>query len=372
MRKKVLFAGGGTGGHIYPSIAIAKGLMSKLEDIEAVFVGTERGMEKELVPMAGFRLEKIRVKGFKRRISIDTLVTLKEMVLGGFDAIRILRREKPDLVIGTGGYVAGPVVFFAALMGIPTLIHEQNVKPGITNRILGKFVDKIAISFAESVKYFPSGKCVLTGNPVRPEIIYADKRTASEILNINSNIPLVLSFGGSQGAKKINEAIMDLIVKIKDKIEFQLLHITGKNNYDVFLKELEIRGINWDRFGHIKIKPYLYNMQDALACADLVVSRAGAITISEITVCGKPSILIPLPSAADNHQDFNARYLEKNNAALVIEERFLNGEILYRYIKEILGDKNRYKKMAQASKELGKPDGLNKIVEIAIGLLYKK
>lgn len=369
MSKKVLFAGGGTGGHIYPAIAIAKGLEEKMRDVEIVFVGTERGMEMDLVPKAGFRLEKIRVRGFKRKLSFDTFLSFKEMFIGGIDSIRILKKEKPQLVIGTGGYVAGPVVFFATLMGIPTLIHEQNVKPGITNRILGRFVDKIAISFIESVKYFPSSKCILTGNPVRPEIISADKKVALKNLNLKHGSPVVLSFGGSQGAKKLNEAVIELIELIKDREYFQLLHITGQKNYERFLREMELRGINWEKLGYIKIKPYLYNMHDALACADLVVSRAGAITISEITACGRPAILIPLPTAADNHQDFNARYLEKNNAALVIEERLLSGNILYEYIMQILNDKEKYRIMSEASKKLGKPDALNKIVDIAVGLL---
>lgn len=367
--KKIIIAGGGTGGHIYPAIAIANALKQKSPNIKIIFVGTDRGLEKELVPRAGYELKKIRVKGFQRHFSLDTLLSLKEMFLGTIDSFKIVRDEEPDLVIGTGGYVAGPVVLIASLLKIPTIIHEQNVKPGITNRILSKFVDKIAISYSASKKYFPKDKIVVTGNPVRKEISNSNKQEALKKFNFVSDIPVVFSFGGSQGARKLNCAICDIIEKIKDNKKFQLIHVTGKKNYSDFQKQMINRGIALDSLGHIKIRPYIYEMQDAYAAADLVISRSGAITISEITVCGKPSILIPLPTAAGNHQEYNARLLEKEGAAKILPDDRLTGKILMQCIESIIYDKKCLTKMAKASKKLSKPYALDKIIDEVINLV---
>lgn len=361
--KKVIIAGGGTGGHIYPAIAIANALKRRFPSIEIIFVGTDRGLERELVPRAGFQLKIIRVKGFQRRFSLDTFRSLKELFLGILDSFEIIREEQPDLVIGTGGYVAGPVVFIASLLKVPSIIHEQNVKPGITNRILSKFVDKIAISYSDSKKYFPKEKVIITGNPVRDQISSSDKGKALKKFGFSSDIPVVFSFGGSQGAEKLNCAICDIIEKIKDKKKFQLIHITGKRNYNNFKKQMADRGIALDSLGHIKVRPYIYEIQDAYAASDLVISRSGAITISEITTCGKPSILIPLPTAAGNHQEYNAKLLEKKGAAKILPNDKLTGKNLIQYIEDIIFNQERLYEMAKASKELRKPDALNKIVD---------
>lgn len=361
MPKKVIIAGGGTGGHIYPAIAIAQKLKMEFPDIKILFVGTDRGLEKDLVPKAGFELKKIRARGFKRALSLENFITLKEVVLGGMESLALLKREKPDLVVGTGGYVAGPVVFFASLLRIPTFIHEQNVKPGVTNQILSRFVDKVAVSFPDSAKYFPKGKVVVTGNPVRHEIVMTEKLEAMEKLGFDLKKPLVLSFGGSQGALKINEAVLELIDLIKEDETFQLLHITGQKNYDDFISKLEFKGINPSRLGHIKVRPYVYEMHYAIAAADLVVSRAGAITIAELTAAGKPAILVPLPTAAGQHQDYNAGFMEKNGAAIVIKNWELNGQKLYEMICRLISDENRLAEMSAASRKLGKPDAIDRI-----------
>ncbi|MCF6095892.1 undecaprenyldiphospho-muramoylpentapeptide beta-N-acetylglucosaminyltransferase [Thermovorax subterraneus] len=369
MPKKVIITGGGTGGHIYPAIAIAQGLKMKFPDIKILFVGTEKGLENDLVPKAGFELKKIRARGFKRKLSLENLSTLKEVALGGFQSLALLKKEKPDLVIGTGGYVAGPVVFFASMLKIPTLIHEQNVKPGITNRILSRFVDKVAVSFPDSVKYFPKDKVVVTGNPIRREIVLTEKSRALKELGVDKEKPLVLSFGGSQGALRINEAILELIDLIKDDGTFQLFHITGKRNYDDFVRKLEYKGINPSGLGHIKVRPYVYEMHYAIAAADLVVSRAGAITIAELTAAGKPAILIPLPTAAGQHQDYNAGFMRKNGAAVIIKDRELSGKKLYDTIRNLLSDRNTLVEMSKASKKLGRPDALERILKEIISLI---
>lgn len=360
--KKIIIAGGGTGGHIYPAIAIANAINRDFPNVKVIFVGTNKGLERELVPKAGFQLKKIRVRGFQRRLSLDTLKSLKEMFLGIWDSLKIIKEEKPDLVIGTGGYVAGPVVFVASMLHIPSIIHEQNVKPGVTNRILSKFVDKIAISYDDSKKYFPREKIILTGNPVRDQISSADKETALKKFKLSPDIPVVFSFGGSQGAAKLNDAISNIIEQIKDKKTFQLIHITGKQNYSNFKKLMRNKGIPIDGLGHIKIEPYIYDMQDAYAASDLVISRAGAITISEITTCGKPAILIPLPTAAGNHQEYNARLLEENGAAKILDNKDLTGKNLMHIIEKIILDKKQLESMAKASRELQNPHALNKII----------
>ncbi|MDN5331637.1 MAG: UDP-N-acetylglucosamine--N-acetylmuramyl-(pentapeptide) pyrophosphoryl-undecaprenol [Tepidanaerobacteraceae bacterium] len=369
MPKKVILAGGGTGGHIYPAIAIAQGLKMKFPDMKILFVGTERGLENDLVPKAGFELRKIRAKGFKRKLSLENLSTLKEVAFGGIESFVLLRREKPDLVVGTGGYVAGPVVFFASIMKIPTFIHEQNVKPGITNRILSHFVDKIAVSFPDSLKYFPKSKVVVTGNPVRQEIVLTERLKAIKELDLDAEKPLILSFGGSQGALRLNEAVLELIDLIKEDDTFQLFHITGKKNYEEFASKLEYKGINPLRLGHIKVRPYVYDMHYAIAAADLVVSRAGAITIAELTAAGKPAILVPLPTAAGQHQDYNARFMEKNGAAVIVKDWELSGKRLYDVIRSLISDKNRLQQMSAASKKLGRPDALDRILKEIISLL---
>lgn len=361
-RKRFILAGGGTGGHIYPAIAIASGLKRDFSDADIVFVGTDRGLEKDLVPKAGFNLKKIRVKGFQRKLSLDTLSSIKEMFLGGLDSVKILRQIKPDLVIGTGGYVAGPVIFFASVMGIPTIIHEQNVKPGITNRFLSNFVDRVAISFQDSVKYFPKNKTVLTGNPVRPEIAGGNRIKALREYGLAPDVPVVLCFGGSQGAARLNDAMIYVIEKVMRTKMFQVILVTGQRHYMNFSQLLENKGINTDALGHIKLKPYIYDMQDAYAAADLVIARAGAISISEITLCGKPAILIPFPNAAGHHQDYNALFLKKNGAALVIEDKDLTGERLLKTIESIVLDKNKLSSMAAASRKLSQPDALEKIL----------
>ncbi len=360
--KKIILAGGGTGGHIYPAIAIAAGLKEKLPDSNILFVGTDRGLEKELVKNAGFPLKTIRVKGFRRKLSFDTFVSLKELAYGAIDSINIIKKEKPDIVIGTGGYVAGPVVFFASLMGVHSVIHEQNVAPGVTNRILSHFADRIAISFPDSKKYFPKGRTVLTGNPVRKEITRGDRLRALKKFGFSPNIPVVLCFGGSQGAARINDAMFYVIDAIKDTKRFQLIHITGKNQYEKIKRLLVNKGIYPDRSGHIIVRPYIYEMQDAYAAADLVISRAGALSISELNICGKPAILIPLPTATNHHQDINANFMEENGAAIIVSEEKLSGEKLLETIENIIFNDDCLHRMSMASRNLAREDALEKIL----------
>ncbi|NLL05014.1 MAG: undecaprenyldiphospho-muramoylpentapeptide beta-N-acetylglucosaminyltransferase [Clostridiaceae bacterium] len=357
---KVLISGGGTAGHINPGIAIAKYIKSKNPDCEILFVGTKRGLETTLVPRENFELKTIKVKGFKRKLSKDTLVSVKELFQGIHEARVIIKEFKPNLVIGTGGYVCGPVVFNAARMKIPTLIHEQNAFPGVTNKLLSRFVDKVAISFKESEKFFKDKKkIVFTGNPIRGEMLNIDRKAAKEKLGIEKDKSLVVIFGGSRGAETINNTVSELISQHRDEDKFHLLFATGEAQYDNIKSKLG--SINSK---YIKVVPYIYNMGDVMAAADLVVGRAGAITLSELTALGVPSILIPSPYVTANHQEYNARALETQEAAIVILEKNLNHKILYDRINTLLKDANTLEKMAQNSKNMGITNASEKIYDI--------
>lgn len=360
---KFLITGGGTGGHIYPALAIANKIKERYKDAEILYIGTKHGMENELVPKEGFKFETIRVKGFQRKLSKDTFDTIKELFLGINDANRIVDKFKPNVVIGTGGYVCGPVVFVASLKKIPTLIHEQNALPGVTNKILSKFVDKIAISFEESKKFFKNQeKIELTGNPIRTDIVNLNKQEAYKALEVNPNLPFILSFGGSGGQKKLNDAMFEVIKKNADNRTVQILHVTGKRFYSDFINRLKNEKIELS--SNIKIVPYFFDMPKGLNISDLVITSAGAITIAEITAVGVPSILIPKAYTTENHQEYNARALEKEGASLVILEKELTGEKLNEKIYELIKDKPKLDDMSKNSKRLGKIDATDKILDM--------
>lgn len=365
---KFLITGGGTGGHIYPALAIANEIRDRYKDAEILYVGTKKGMESELVPKEGFNFKTIRVKGFPRKFSKEMFKTVKELFLGLNDAKKIIKEFQPDVVIGTGGYVCGPVVYIASKKKIPTIIHEQNAFPGITNKILSRYVDKIALSFEESVKYFKyPNKISITGNPVRKSLFLVDKNSAYKKLSIDPDISLVLSFGGSGGQKKLNDSMFHVIKENANNSNIQILHITGKRFYEDFTKKLKKENIVIKE--NIKILPYFFDMPEGLNIANLVVTSAGAITISEITALGIPSIIIPKSYTAENHQVYNAKALEKKGASLVILEEDLTGEKLNNSIKKLLEDEEELSTMRKNSKKLGKIEAVNEIVDIIEGMI---
>ncbi|EIW00878.1 undecaprenyldiphospho-muramoylpentapeptide beta-N-acetylglucosaminyltransferase [Thermoanaerobacter siderophilus] len=358
---KYLFAGGGTGGHIYPAIAIAKEILKNEKDAQILFVGTKKGLENELVPREGFELKTITVQGFKRKLSLDTLKTIYKAMVGLKEANDILKEFKPDVVIGTGGYVGGPVLMMAALKGIPTLIHEQNAFPGLTNKVLSRFVKVVAVSFEESVKYFKNKeKIVVTGNPIRRELLKVTKEEGLKNLGFYSDKPLIVSVGGSRGAEKINFTMVEFL-KQKDK-NLQVLIITGANQYEKVLEKVKTETINIDET--VKIIPYCHNMQDVYAAADIIICRAGAITLAEITAKGVASILIPSPYVANNHQEYNARVLEKAGASYVILEKDLIAEELYKKIKYLLDNPQVLSRMRDNARKISKIDAAEKIYKL--------
>ena len=288
---RVLLSGGGTGGHVYPAIAIANKIKEENPDAEILFVGTEKGIESEIVPKYGYELKTVTVQGFKRKVDLDNVKRVFKLFKGLEQSRKVVKKFKPDVVIGTGGYVSGPVLFNAAMGKVPTVVHEQNSFPGVTNKILAKMVTTVLTSFEDSHQRFPEGtreKLVLTGNPVRKEILVARKSIARRNLGITEDKKMVLCYGGSGGSRKINDA-MKLVVRnmVKDDVAF--IFATGKSYYNEFINSIEDLHLK----PYQRVVPYLEDMANALAASDLVIGSAGAISLAEITALGKPSIIIP-------------------------------------------------------------------------------
>ncbi|MDD4237405.1 MAG: undecaprenyldiphospho-muramoylpentapeptide beta-N-acetylglucosaminyltransferase [Desulfotomaculaceae bacterium] len=361
---RIVVAGGGTGGHIYPALAIVQGLKERHPEAEILYVGNSQGMEADIVPKEGLPFKGLAGAGLERKLSMRNIVVLWQTGLGFWQASRTLLNWKPDVVIGTGGYVCGPVVLAAALSRIPTLIHEQNALPGVTNRILARFVDRIAVTFKESVRYFPRPhKVILTGLPVRPEILRATRLEGLKKLGIGADRFLLLSFGGSRGARTINKAMVDVIKQFGGDPRLNIFHVTGSVGHEEFLEDCAAAGIDLAKTGNVTIVSYLYSMQDALAAAGLVISRAGAATCAEITALGIPSILVPYPFAAENHQEHNARALEKEGAALMFMDSKFNGALLCSRLDGLLKDRGKLAVMAEASRTMGKTHALEDIID---------
>ncbi|ABO49214.1 UDP-N-acetylglucosamine--N-acetylmuramyl-(pentapeptide) pyrophosphoryl-undecaprenol N-acetylglucosamine transferase [Desulforamulus reducens MI-1] len=370
---RAIITGGGTGGHIYPALAIARGLQSRFSKVQILYVGTNRGLEADIVPKANFPFQAITVSGLQRKISLENFKVLWQAYRGYREAVGIIKTFNPDVVIGTGGYVCGPVVMAAARRGIPTLIHEQNAFPGITNRILSKFADQVTVTFEDSIRYFGNkDNITLTGLPVRPEILQAERQTALEMFKLKNDKLTLLVFGGSRGARKINQAMVETIKKYGNDERLQILHATGQAGYEEFMQELKDNGISLEHYGNIIIKPYIYNMHEALVAADMVVSRAGAATLAELTVLGLPSILIPYPYASENHQEHNARALAERGAAVLIKDSQLTGEKLIQAIKDMLQNKEKLKNMAKSSQKLGRPEALSDIIKCVEKILPRQ
>lgn len=363
---KILFAGGGTAGHINPAISVADYMKEKEPDFDALFLGTARGLEKKLVPAAGYKIKYIDICGFDRKRLWKNVSVVCKLVKARMDCRKIIREFEPDAVVCTGGYVSGPVCMAAKKEGIPAIIHEQNVYPGLTVKGAEKYVDYVAVSFEETCEHMGDpAKCVVTGNPVRSEILSADKEKAREELGL-SDKPFVLVFGGSLGAAKINETMIGVLKKAAEEKKFSLLFGTGDRNFSKVSEDVNADGIEISE--DIKIVPYINNMSTVMAAADVVVSRAGAITVSEIAALGKASILVPSPNVVRNHQEQNAREFEKNGAARVITEDALTPTMLYDTICEMTQDKQKLKDMSKNVKKLAKTDALEEIYKLVKGL----
>ncbi|MBR1968927.1 MAG: undecaprenyldiphospho-muramoylpentapeptide beta-N-acetylglucosaminyltransferase [Clostridia bacterium] len=363
---RVLLTGGGTAGHINPAIAIANYIKEKEANSEFLFVGTEHGLEKTLVPKCGYNIKFINVMGLRRSLTLENVKVLYNYIKSFSDAKKIIKEFKPDIVIGTGGYVCASVVKMASKMKIPTLIHEQNVFPGLAVKMLSNDADITAISFSETREMMKAKKMVETGNPLRPNLFKEiDKKALMEEYGFEDK-KLVLVFGGSLGAPCINKALAEML---KSSPDFNIIASTGEKNYENTMKYLKELGVDTEKMKNVKILPYLYNMEDVFGAADLIVGRAGAITVSEITALGKAAILIPSPYVAHNHQEYNARYLEKKGASRVILENELTGEVLLKNIKEITGNEETLSAMQESSKKIGICDSCEKIYNCVLSLI---
>lgn len=366
----ILFAGGGTAGHINPAIAIAGYIKEIKPDTKISYIGTAKNLEARLVPSKGYDFYTIDVAGFQRKLTPQNIVknisAVKKAITASAKSHKLLKELKPDIVIGTGGYVSGPVLREAAKLGIKTAIHEQNAFPGITTKALSNVVDRVMLAMPEAEKHLKlRQKPFYVGNPVRSELIQISREEAREILGLDTR-PLILSFGGSLGARPINEAVVGLIKNHNNTGKYYHIHATGKAGYDFVLQKLNNENIQLA--DEIKVKEYIDDMNVCMAAADLVICRSGAITLSELCVCGKASILIPSPYVAENHQFHNAMTLKNKGAAVIIEEKELTDELLVKTVDNLLSDQDTLKKMEQSAKECGVADSNERIYKIIMDL----
>ncbi len=360
---KVLFAGGGTAGHINPALSIADEVRAQHPDAQILFLGRRGNMEEKLVTKQGYPIEFIDVEGFKRSPIANVRVVAKTLK-AILQSKKIIKRFRPDVVVTTGGYVSGPVMIAAYLSGVPSLIHESNVYPGVAVKMSAKTATRICVSFDKTLELISQKhKCEKTGNPVRAQILKTGKEEARAALRIKDKV-LVLVFGGSLGAKKLNEAVLGYIAEIRDAQDVELIFGTGERNYADVMAALAKMEINVPECQHIQVLPYIYNMNEAMAAADIVIARAGAITIAELMALGKPSILIPSPNVAYNHQETNARQLEQNGAALVLTEDELSAKSLQEKIDLLISDKEQLYTIGENAKKMGMPDATKRICAI--------
>lgn len=369
--KRVILSGGGTGGHIYPAITIAREL-EKLDDVEFLFVGTPNGMESRIIPKEGYKFASIPAYGLKRSLTVKNVGILMKTAASLWKARSILRHFHPDVVIGTGGYVCGPILMAAALSHIPTLIQEQNVIPGITNKILSHVVDKIALGYEAAKVRFPHPeKCVYTGNPIRPDVIEARREESRRILGIPEGTFMVLITGGSRGARSINNAMKGVHEHFRDRDNLCLYHVTGTLDYDKIKSDLHA-----DEDGRVgkagRIIKYEYRMPLALAAADLIICRAGAVSLAELAARGLPAILVPYPYAAEDHQTYNAWVFVAAGAAKMIVDKYLTDKELIQDITFLMGSPSTLSHMSDASKGLGRIHAGQDIAKLALELSEKR
>lgn len=362
---KVMFAGGKTGGHIFPAIAMATEFNKRFPKSRLVFVGTEDGLEKRIVPGYGFKLRFIQTRGLSRRSYLSNLLVGFYLLKGLCQALNLLKEERPDLVVGTGGYVSFPAVILASWMSVPAMIQEQNSYPGISTRLLAHFVDRVCLSYPESVRYFPgSTKLKVIGNPVRQDMFCGERGKALRSFGLEEGKKTILVFGGSQGAGAINRAFLQSLDSLK--AEWQILWQTGERDFAELSRGVKGKEVN------CAVYPFIEDMGSAYAASDLVISRAGALTLAEITACGKPSILIPFPFATADHQRHNAQALKMEGAACVVLEKDLTAEKLSGEIFSLLSDEARLNEMASKSKKMGRPDAASLLVDEMEKLLERK
>ena len=361
---KVLFAGGGTGGHIYPALATIEAL-KKEGEFEILYVGGYAGLENEIVPPLGIPFRRIWISGFLRQWTLRNLLFPAKLLVSLWQSYRILREFQPDVVVGTGGYVSGPVVYLAARQGIPTLIQEQDSYPGVTTRLLSRYADVLCTPYPEVAEHLPrlKGRLQITGNPVRSSLRLIPREEAIQRWRLNPEKPVVLVFGGSQGARALNQAVAQLVPEMAETFQAQFLWQTGKKLF------AEVQQHMASRHPAVRLLPYIEDMGAAYSAADVIISRAGAITLAELSQVQKACILVPYPYAAANHQQHNAEAVQRKGAAIVVleGERFV--QRLRQELQRLLQDANLRRKMGEAWRAFYKPRAAREIAGIILELM---
>ncbi|MGE5453584.1 MAG: undecaprenyldiphospho-muramoylpentapeptide beta-N-acetylglucosaminyltransferase [Methylocystaceae bacterium] len=353
---RLLISGGGTGGHIYPALALAEGLKQAIPDSEFLFVGAQGGLEEKIVPAAGYRLKTLNISGLDRRSPRKAIASVFKIPSALREARRLVKELKPDVVVGTGGYASFPVLYAASRQGIPTAIHEQNAYPGIVNRFLASRVDLVMLTFAEAGDRLKAKRLVTTGLPVREAVLKASEKRRNHKNSRENQVFTLLAFGGSLGAQVINQAVWELVSKLPE--DFRVIWVTGRATYNEWQEKLQsIPGLG----GQVDIHPYLDDIEIAMAASSLALCRAGASTLAELTIMGLPALLIPYPHAAENHQEKNARALETAGGAHVIINAELNGQ---RLMDEILAVKSQLGAMALAMRAQSTPNARQQMVAL--------
>ena len=354
---RVLIAGGGTGGHLYPGIAVARELQRRDAATEVRFVGTAQGIEARVVPREGFPLDLIRVAGLKGKSRADRLRGMLLLPLAALDAWRVISRFAPDVVLGVGGFASGPVLALAAARRRPTMLLEQNAQPGLTNRLLAPLVRAAAVNFEEALRFFPRTGFV-AGNPVRPEFFRASMKEANDHTDSAHAAARVLIFGGSQGAHAINVAMVEAAARLAATgVRLAITHQTGERDLGMVRAAYERTGLE------ARVEAFIDQIDGEMRAADLVICRAGATTLAELTAAGRPAILVPLPTATDDHQRKNAGVLGRAGAARVMEERELNGERLAAAVAARGADRAARARMSEAARALARPDAAARIAD---------
>ncbi len=356
---RVIISAGGTGGHIYPALSIINKIKEEEPNSEILYIGTSDRMEKDLIPALGINYKEIKVSGLKRKITLENFKVLYQFLSAKSKCKKIIKEFDPDVVIGAGGYVTSPVIWAAKKLGKKTFIHEQNSVVGLSNKYLTKYADKIGVSSASTMEYFPKDKVVLTGNPCSEKALKM-KKANKEDYKLSKNKKLVLIVMGSLGSKTVNDKITSFLSAFKGK-DYEVMFVTGNSYYEK-VKNMKVPE-------NVKITPFIYEMPSLMKATDLMVTRAGASTISEILVLGVPSIFVPSPYVTNNHQYKNAMDLVNQNAALILEEKDLNKENLIGMIDDTLKNKEEYAKIKKNLKELGIKDSAERIYEVLKGMI---
>lgn len=358
---RIVVSGGGTGGHIYPALATIKKMQERDPELEVLYIGGERGLEKDIVPAANVPFEAIAIQGFNRSALLDNFKTIKLFLAGTNKVRKTLREFKPDVVIGTGGYVSGPVLYAAQTLKIPTVIHEQNSVVGVTNKFLARKATKVGVAFPAAMSAFKANQATVVGNPRAQEVVEAGGEFDWSGLGLSPELPTVLVFGGSQGALKLNQAMLDAAKHFGER-EYQVIFATGAKRFDEVTTEMAEKDIQVPK--NMAIVPYISNMPALMPEVDLVVGRAGATSLAEQTALGKPMVLIPSPYVTNDHQTKNAQSLVQAGAADMITESELVGETLFAAIDNIMSNVTTRQAMAEQAKKLGVPDAADQFANL--------